>query len=80
MPVTLSRLEERNGQHDASGYATALNSIAADDERTQVLTAADGLELDGKGKERRRRSIKSINGIPEKTTSQSTIEQNRAPI
>ena len=80
MLVTLSRLQERNGEHDASGYAKALSSIAADDERTQVLTAADGLELDGNGKERHRHLIKRIHWIPEKTASQGTMEQNLAPI
>ena len=37
MLVTLLRLEERDGEHVASGYAKALNSITADDEWTQIL-------------------------------------------
>ena len=80
MLVTLSRLEERNGEHDASGYTKALSSITADDEWTQILTAADGFELDGDGKERRGYLIERINGIPETTASQGTIKQNVAPI
>ena len=49
MLVTLSRFEECNGEHDASGYAKVLDSNIADDEWTQILTAADGFELDGDG-------------------------------
>ena len=80
MLVTLSRLKERNGEHDASGYAMALISITADDEWTQILTAADGFELDGDGKERRGYLIERIDGIPKTTASLGTIEQNIAPI
>ena len=80
MLVTHSRLEERNGEHHASGYAKALSSIAADDKRTQILTAADGFELDGDGKERHGYLIERIDGIPKTTASQGTIEQNVAPI
>ena len=80
MLVTLSRLEERNGEHDASGYAKALNSITADDGWTQILTAADGLELDGDGKERHGYLSERINWIPKTTASQGNIKQNIAPI
>ena len=80
MLVTLSRFEERNGEHDASGHAKALKSIATDDARTQILTAADGLELDRNGKERRCYLIERINSIPKTTASQGTIEQHIAPI
>ena len=80
MLVTLSRVEEHNGEHEDSSYAKALNSITADDEWTKILTAADGFELDGEGKERHGYLIERIDGIPKTTASQGNIKQNIAPI
>ena len=60
MLVTLLRLEERYGEQNAWAYSKALSSVAADDESTQILTAAENLELDGDGKEWRRYTIAPI--------------------
>ena len=51
MLVTFSRLEESYGEQNASAYSKALNSAAANNELTQTLKAADGLELDSNCKE-----------------------------
>ena len=66
MLATLSRFEKHNRKHIASGYLKALNSYAAYDELTQILTAAEDLELDGDGAERHRYLIKRIYGALER--------------
>ena len=40
--------------------------VAADDEETQILTAAKDLELEGDGAERHRYLIKRIDGVLER--------------
>ena len=80
MLATLSRFEKHNREHIASGYLKALSSVAADDELTQILTAAEDLELDGDGAEWHRYLVKRINGVLETIASQGTIEQDIAPI
>ena len=58
----------------------ALSSVAADDELTQISTAAEDLELDGDGAEWHRYLVKRIDGVLETIASQGTIEQDIAPI
>ena len=70
MLVTLLRLEERYGEQNASADAQALSSVAADDELTQILKAADGLELDGDGKARRRHLIKRTDALVDTSAPQ----------
>ena len=57
-----------------------MGSVAADDEATQVLMAAEDLELDGDGAERHRYLTKMINGVLETIASQGIIEQDIAPL
>ena len=69
MPVTLSALEKRYKQLNASVDAKALSQVAADNEGIQILKAADGLELDSNGKARRRHFIKRIDSLLDATAS-----------
>ena len=50
----------------ASDCTKGAGSVAADDEATQILTAAKDLELDGDGAERHRYLIKRKNGVLER--------------
>ena len=70
MIVTLSGLEKRYKELKASVAAKALSQVAADDEGTQILKAADGLALDGDGKSRRRHLIKRTDALLDTTASQ----------
>ena len=70
MPVALSGLEKRYKELNASVAAKALSQVAADDEGTQILKAADGLELGGDGKARRRHLIKRTDALLDTTASQ----------
>ena len=69
MLVMLSGLEKRYKELNASVDAKALSQVAADDEGIQILKAADGLELDGNGKARRRHFIKRIDSLLDATAS-----------
>ena len=60
MLATLSRFETYNREHIASGYLKALSSVAADDELTQILTAAEDVELGGDGAEWHRYLVKRM--------------------
>ena len=70
MPVTLSGFEKRYKELNASVAAKALSQVAAGDEGTQILKAANGLELDGDGKARRRHFIKRTDALLDTTSSQ----------
>ena len=70
MLVTLSGLEKRYKELNASVDAKALSQVAADDEGTQILKVADGLELDGDGKAKRRHLIKRTDALLDTTASQ----------
>ena len=72
MPVTLRGVEKRYKELNASVAAKALSQVAADGESTQILKAADGLELDGNIKARRCHLFKRINALLDVTASQGT--------
>ena len=63
MPITLSSLEKLYRELSATVAPKALNKVAADNEGTQILKAANGLELDGDGKATRCRLIQKINAL-----------------
>ena len=70
MLVALSGLKKRHRELNASVDAQALRSVATEYECTQILKAADGLELDGDGKARRRHIIKRTDALLDTTASQ----------
>ena len=78
--ATLSRFEKHKQRRISAGYLKALNSVAADDELTEILTAAEDLELDGDGAEWHRYLVRRIDGVLKTIASQGTIEQDIAPI
>ena len=78
--ATLSRFEKHNREHIAFGYLKALSSVAADDELTQILTAAEDLELLGDGAEWHRYLVKRTDGALATMAPQGPTEQDIEPI